>query len=366
MQKWKTLVLGLFMACPLSACSNVNKEQQGIGMIDFNNPKTVCIGRLEVTVPKETDVKYGSLNFNGSDIYKNGENELDNPIKTYAQYQAFIKNRVNFYAHELHETERVLLKQHLPGPADSTGRVNSDIIVFRGTQYTKDSFEIYGYIFINNNMYVLKAGSGNDKVELGINDMRHNLASISSLPTDQRYIDKLPAGICWNGLFIADDMTTNRHFDTTIVFTFPSYPQVRARINNAGRYESDAPLIQMIKANEAAPPLIYKTLVHSQEIHIGDKTINGLDGEEYSSHIDLRKPFQRGYESMIWQHLGELNNPKNRLIKFNLSNSNEMDNEGFGDALVSQKKVTQLAYFILNSIKISKNNQIGSEVKHGQ
>lgn len=161
-------------------------------------------------------------------------------------------------------------------------------------------------------------------------------------------------------------MTTNRHFDTTILFTFPSYPQVRARINNAGRYESDAPLIQMIKANEAALPLIYKTLVHSQEIHIGDKTINGLDGEEYSSHIALRKPFQRGYESMIWQHLGELNNPKNRLIKFNLSSSNEMNNEGFGDALVSQKKVTQLAYFILNSIKISKNNQIGSEVKHGQ
>lgn len=366
MQKWKTLVLGLFMACPLSACSNVNKEQQGIGMIDFNNPNTVCIGRLEVTVPKETDVKYGSLNFNGSDIYKNGENELDNPIKTYAQYQAFIKNRVNFYAHELHETERVLLKQHLPGLADSTGRVNSDIIVFRGTQYTKDSFEIYGYIFINNNMYVLKAGSGNDKVELGINDMRHNLTSISSMPINQNYINKLPAGICWNGLFIADDMTTNRHFDTTIVFTFPSYPQVRAWLDNRGRYTSDQPYVAMVKQNRADISIAVKALVTDSEIYGGDKTINGLSGEEYSSHIALRKPFQRGYEMMDWQHLGKLDDHKDPLIGFSLRSENQMDSEGFGDALVSQKKVTQLAYFILNSIKISKNNQIGSEVKHGQ
>lgn len=93
MQKWKTLVLSLFMACPLSACSNVNKEQQGIGMIDFNNPKTVCIGRLQVTVPKETDVKYGSLNFNGSNF------EIDDSIKSYADYQNFIQEKINYYQH---------------------------------------------------------------------------------------------------------------------------------------------------------------------------------------------------------------------------------------------------------------------------
>ena len=77
MKRWNKILISLTFLHSLSACSAPNKEQTGITEVDYNNPKTVCIGRLEVTVPKETEVTYSSFNFNGSDF------EIDNSIKTY-------------------------------------------------------------------------------------------------------------------------------------------------------------------------------------------------------------------------------------------------------------------------------------------
>ena len=171
------------------------------------------------------------------------------------------------------------------------------------------------------------------------------------------------AGLCWNNLLILDDMSEYRHFDTTVLFRFPSYPEVRAYIDNRVRYESDVPFIPMVKHNKANLPLMVRTLTKDTEINIGDKEVNGLLGEEYSINTALRRPFQRGFELMDWQYLGELESPHNSHIEFHLSSENEMDNEGYGNALVNQKRVVRLWRFILDSLKVSANNEVVQDGK---
>lgn len=349
----KSLVIGLIAICSLNACSSPNKEQPGIKKMDYNHPKTVCIGRLEVNVPKETLVTYDSLNFNGSEF------EIDKSVKSYQDYQKYIQNKIETLKKSPHETEGTLLKQELSGPRKSIDGSISHIIAFRKQEFSKSLFEVYGYLYLGpQQLLVLKSVASNHLVNEAIDEMKHTLTSISKrTPKDSR------AGICWSDLLIIDDMSVNRHFSTSVSFTFPSYPEVRAHVDNRGRYESDAPFIAMVKQNKADLPLDVKTLTKDTEINIAEKEVNGLLGEEYSINTALRKPFQRGFELMDWQYLGNLDDPHHPLIGFHLSSENEKDNEGYGDALVNQKAVVQLGHFILSSIRVSPNNEVKKDGK---
>ncbi|MDC4617287.1 hypothetical protein OHV66_17690, partial [Acinetobacter baumannii] len=52
MPQFKVFMLGLLLTISFNACSNVEKEQEGIKVIDYSNRKKVCFGRIELTVPK--------------------------------------------------------------------------------------------------------------------------------------------------------------------------------------------------------------------------------------------------------------------------------------------------------------------------
>ncbi|UUM26617.1 T6SS immunity protein Tli4 family protein [Acinetobacter colistiniresistens] len=348
----KSLVIGLIAICSLNACSSPNKEQPGIKEMDYNQPKTVCIGRLEVNVPKETQVTYGPLNFNGSDF------EIEASVKSYQDYQKYIKDKIETLKNSPHETEGTLLKQELPGPMKAIDGSISYILVSRPTEYTKTSYEIYGYLYLGmKQLLILKSSASNEYLDRSINRMQHNLKSIKiRAPKGENQ-----AGLCWDKIFIVDNMDENRHFNASVSFTFPSYPEVRAHVDNRGRYESDAPFIAMVKQNKAELPLEVKTLTKDTEINIAEREVNGLLGEEYSINTALRKPFQRGFEIMDWQYLGNLDDPHHPLIGFHLSSENEKDNEGYGDALVNQKAVVQLGHFILSSIRVSSNNEVNKD-----
>ena len=348
MKRWNKILISLTFLHSLSACSAPNKEQTGITEVDYNNPKTVCIGRLEVTVPKETEVTYSSFNFNGSDF------KIDNSIKTYEDYQKIIQEKINYLKKEPHEIEGVLFKNEMPGPVGNAGRSMSHIIAFREHKFAESLYQVYGYLYLGpGQLLVLKSGASNHLLNEAIVDMQHTLKSVS-----KRKPKETRAGICWSGLLILDDMSEYRYFDTSVVFQFPSYPGMRSYIINRGRYDSEKPLISVVKHNKANLPLEVKTLTKDTEIYIGNKEINGLLGEEYSINTALRKPFQRGFELMDWEYLGELENPHHPYIKFHLSSENEMDNEGYGDSLVNQNRVVHLWDFILGSIKISSNNEV--------
>ncbi|AOA59610.1 T6SS immunity protein Tli4 family protein [Acinetobacter larvae] len=348
MKRWKILFIYMMAACSATACSAPNKEQSGIETMDYSNPKTVCVGRLNLKVPKETEVVYGSLNYNGSDF------EIEQEVKSYQDYQKYIADKIQYLKHEPHETEGVLLKSEMSGPVNGNQGSISHIIVYRDGVFVKSIYEVYGYLYLGpKQLIVLKSGASNDLLDNSIKRMMYNLAQIK---VRKKHEER--AGICWNDLFIQDDMRAYRHFSNTVLLTFPSYPEVRARIENRGRYESDAPYIAMVKKNTENLPLEVKVLSKDTEIYIGEKNINGFLGEEYSANTALRKPFQRGFELMDWQYLGELDDPRRPLIAFHLESSNKMDNKGFGDALVSQKKVVDLYNFMLNSIEFSPNNEV--------
>lgn len=350
MKLFKSIVLYLFITISFSACSNVEKQKEGINVIDFKNPKKICFGRIEMTVPKETEVEYSSFNYNGSDL------KVDESIKTYAAYQKLVNDKIQSLKSEPHETEGSLLKNEMNGPIQQKGRSVSHIIVFRDGKYVTSLYEIYGYLYLRpSKLIILKSGASNDLLNESLSDMQHTLKSIKIRSEQEEQ-----AGLCWKDIFILDDMSKNIPFiGGYLHFTFPSYPKVRADIEYRVRLESDQKLDELIKKNQGELPLSVKAQIKIEKLRDGRKLLNGLDGIEVLNHMSQRGHFERGFEIGEWQHLGELDNHNDPYIQFSFDSSDMVNPDEPLNSTVSQKNAIQLNDFILNSIQISANNKKG-------
>ncbi|MDC4328555.1 T6SS immunity protein Tli4 family protein [Acinetobacter baumannii] len=348
MPQFKVFMLGLLLTISFNACSNVEKEQERIKVIDYSNRKKVCFGRIELTVPKETQVEYSNFNYNGSNI------EVDESVKTYEAYQKLINDKIQYLKHEPHETEGVLLKREIQGPVNQAGRSVSHIIVFRDGQYVTSIYEVYGYLYLSpGRLVVLKSGASNDLLDNAIEDMKHTLKSIKI-----RSAKETQAGLCWKEFFILDDMSKNIPFGGGYLhFKFPSYPQVRADVAYRVTYDSDLHLIELMKKNQQELPAIAKTLMSIENLREHKKIINGLAGEEVLNHMSRRGHFERGYEVGEWQYLGTLDNHNDPYIQFSFDSADMVRPDDPLNSTISQKEALRLNDFILNSIQITPNNK---------
>ncbi|MFI8145344.1 T6SS immunity protein Tli4 family protein [Acinetobacter sp. ABJ_C5_2] len=349
MKLLKSLMLCTLTAVSFSACSNVEKQKEGIQVIDYSNPKKVCFGRIELTIPKETEVEYSNFNYNGSDI------EVDESVKTYEAYQKLINDKIEYLKHEPHETEGVLLKREIQGPVNQVGRSVSHIIIFRDGQYVTSIYEIYGYLYLSpGKLLILKSGASNDLLDEAVEDMKQTLKNIKIRSTK----GEEQAGLCWKEFFILDDMSKNIPFGGGYLhFKFPSYPGVRIDINHRVTYESDQPLIAMMKKNQQDLPEIAKIKLGVKNLREQQKVIHGLAGEEVLNHIYERGLAERGFEDGAWQYLGTLDNYNDPFIHYSLESAEMTNpNESFYSN-ISQKNVIQLHDFILNSLQVSSNNK---------
>ncbi|MCH7303919.1 T6SS immunity protein Tli4 family protein [Acinetobacter sp. NIPH 1869] len=349
MKLLKSLVLCTLTVISLSACSNVEKQKEGIQVIDYSNPKKVCFGRIEMTVPKETEVEYSNFNYNGSRI------EVLEDIKNYDAFKKLIDDKIQSLKSEPHETEGTLLKNEMNGPVQQQDQSISHIIVFRDNKYTIEAYEIYAYLYLRPNKFlILKSGASNDLLDEAITEIQHNLKSIKIRSAK----DEEQAGLCWKEFFILDDMSKNIPFTGGYLhFRFPSYPRVRVDIEHRVRLESDRPLIEMVKENEANAPLIFKTMMSTENLREQKKVIHGLAGEEIFGHAHRRGFFERGFESAAWQYLGSLENDNDPFIHYSLESAELVHSDEALQSTISQKAVFQLHDFILNSLQISPNNK---------
>lgn len=349
MKLFKSLVLCLITTISLSACSNVEKQQEDISVIDFKNPKKVCFGRIEVTVPKETEVEYSHFNYNGSFL------EVDESIKTYETYQKLVNDKIQSLKSEPHETEGTLLKSEMNGPVQQQGRSVSHIIIFRDGKYVTSIYEIYGYLYLTpSKLIILKGGASNEYLESSIADMQHTLKSIQ-LRTNE---EETQAGLCWKEFFIIDDMSKNIPFTGGYLhFRFPSYPGVRADIEHRVRLDSDVPLIELMKKNYSDLPLTVKAQINLKNIREQQKEVNGLVGEEVLNHVSDRGVFERGFEDGTWQYLGNMDNDNDPYIQFKFESAEMVNPDESFYSTISQKNSIQLYDFILNSLQTSPNNK---------
>lgn len=349
MRLLKNLVLCILTAVSFSACSNVEKQKEGIQVIDYSNPKKVCFGRITVTVPNETEVEYSNFNYNGSDL------EVDGSIKTYEAFQKLINDKIQSLKSEPHETEGTLLKSEIRGPVQQQGQSISHIIIFRDGKYVTSINEIYGYLYLKSGkMLILKSGASNDLLDEAIKEMQHNLNSIKirSIKGHEQ------AGLCWKDFFIEDDMTKNIPFTGGYVhFKFPSYPGVRADIEHRIRLESDVPLIELMKKRQIELPDLVKLKIKIKNLREHKKIINALVGEEVLNYISERAHFERGFEDGSWQYLGNLDNYNDPYIQYDFESAEMVDSDESFYSMVSQKNAIQLNDFIMNSIQISSNNK---------
>ncbi|WP_445116321.1 T6SS immunity protein Tli4 family protein [Acinetobacter sp. WZC-1] len=349
MKLFKSIILCLFTTMSFSACSNVEKQKEGIQVIDYSNPKKVCFGRIEMTVPKETEVEYSNFNYNGSDI------SVDESIKTYEAYQKLINDKIQYLKTEPHKTEGVLLKQEISGTVQQAGRSTSHIIVYRPTEYTKSAFLMYGYLYLRpGKLIILKSGASNDLLDEAIAEIEHNLKSIKIRSTQ----DEKQAGLCWKEFFIVDDMSRNIPFTGGhLYFKFPGYPGVRANIEHRVRLTSDIPLIDLMRKNQQELPEMLKLHLNMKNLREHEKTIHGLAGQEVLNHAHRRGHFERGSELGAWQYLGSLDNENDPYIYYTLVSAVMTDPDEPLNSNVSQKNFLRLNDFILNSIQVSPNNK---------
>lgn len=345
MKKTKILLL-LSLTLLGTSCSKFQSEDEKNNMINFKDTKNICLGRIEFTVPKETDVKFGTFSFDGSDF------EIVEEVTTLDQYDQFIKDKIQTLKQEKHEIEGSLLKLEKMGSLKLNQRSISHIIVYRPTEYTDGLFFIDAFIYLNRKLIRMKSPVDTDKLMDGLRRTENIIQNFKLKPS------KGPnqAGLCWKDYFIADDMTENRFFLSEAFLSFPSYPEVTMNIENRARDESDLPLVHMIQKNREQIPEELKKVFKVSDIRSGSKEINGMKGEEVMTHYQQRLSFGRGFESGAWQYLGTLDDPKDPYIYLGLESVDEVNNKAL-NAPLNQKIVLGLNDFILNSIKVSAFNQ---------
>ncbi|MDM1786202.1 hypothetical protein HX128_17205 [Acinetobacter bereziniae] len=315
-------------------------------MINFKDTKNICLGRIEFTVPKETDVKFGTFSFDGSDF------EIVEDVTTLDQYDQFIKDRIENLKKQQHETEANLLKFEKMGSLKLNQRSISHIIIYRNNKFTSSQFNIDAYIYLNRKLIKIKSRADDDKLIdalISVENIIQNFKLKSLKGPNQ-------AGLCWKDYFIADDMTENRFFLSEAFLFFPSYPEVMMNIENRARDESDTPIIQMIQKNREQIPEELKRVFKVSDIRSGSREINGLKGEQVMTHYQQRLSFGRGFESGAWQYLGTLDDPTDSYIYLGLESVDEVNNKAL-NAPLNQKIVLGLNDFVLNNIKISPFNQ---------
>lgn len=347
MKLFKVLILCLFILIFLNACSKSKKEKDGMEMIDYNSPKTVCLGRIEVIVPKEAEVEYSNFSYNGSDF------KIEPSVRSYNSFKKLIDDRIALYKGQSHETEKNLLSRSVRGPISESNKSISHIIVFRETKYSTELYKILGFLFLNGTTVILESQADTELLDPAINDMFFNLKKIRIKSKNE-----VSEGLCWRNLFIQDDFNKYRPFFSEVFLKFPSYPNVAVSLNNRVRLESDRPLIEMIRRNQNNFPFNVKMKMNYENIRENVKTVNGLKGEEILTHIHHRANFERGFEVSVWQHLGELKDQKNTFVTFNLESAINPDfDEEFLNSKISKNNIIRLNDFILNSIKFSANNK---------
>ena len=181
----KYLILSLFIITSLSACSKVDEQQEGITVMDYNNPKKVCFGRIEMMVPKETEIEYSGLNYNYSDI------KVDESVKTYDDYKKIVNDKIQSLKNKPHEKEGSLLTKDLPGPAQQGDRSISHIIVFRNNKYADESYDVWGYLYLGSGkLLVLKSAADNELLGEAVDEMVHNMESIKIKSPNETSADR--------------------------------------------------------------------------------------------------------------------------------------------------------------------------------
>ncbi|MBF7689631.1 T6SS immunity protein Tli4 family protein [Acinetobacter pollinis] len=351
--KLKDLTLCFMAILSLTACSNEQKQQKGIQPMNFDKPKTLCLGRIEIDVPQETTVIIDDFNYNGSTY------SINTDIQSYAEYQNFIANRIQEFKSQPHETEGTLLSKEMAGPTkDDRGRSNSHIIVYRSTEYSKNIYNIEAYIYIRpGTMLVLKSGASTNLLSRVLDHLDYNLRNTHPRTAENRN----QPGYCWGDFFIFDDMTLNHVWGGSHLYLrFPSYPRVDITLEHRVRLESDEPLIQLVKKRTAQIPLSLRALMKVNTLKEEKKTIHGFAGEELIQHLSTRGYFERGYELGTWQYLGDLQNNNDPFIQLELESAVHREYAPSSEHLnstVSQKSVLRLYNFIRDSIRLSEPNQ---------
>ncbi len=328
-----------------TACSKIQGEDVNKNMINLKDTKNICLGRIEFTVPKETDVRFGEFSFDGNDF------EIVEDVTTLDQYDQFINDKIENLKNEKHETEGNLLKFEKMGGLKLNKRSVSHIIAYRPNKYTDGLFNIDAYIYINRKLIKIKSQAGNAKLTDGLISAENIIKNFKLKPS--KGLNE--AGICWEDYFIADDMIENRFFLSEAFLFFPSYPEVKMNVENRARDESDLPLVQMIKRNREEIPEEFKKVYKVSDIRSGTKEINGMTGEEVVTHYQPHLSFGRGFETGAWQYLGTLDDPKDSYIYLGLEGVKSSSNKE--NSSISQKQILQLNDFIVNSIKVSEFNQ---------
>lgn len=333
-------ILSILVLISLSGCSKSSSDtQESKSMINYNNPKTVCLGKISFQIPSETEINYGdNFTYNGIEI------SVDNNY-TQSKYDQMIKGIVSKLRSEKHETEGSLLKEY------KRGSVNySNIIISREHEFSESSYIVNGYVLYGHKLIELKSEVSASMLTSGekaLEDLINNI----SLSENNKEIPK--SSLCWKDIRI-NVHNDNIPFTTNVNFTFPSYIGVRAEFDHRVRFSSDASLLELTNKNISNVPSVVSENVSHEYIRKDLKIINQLNGEEYIGHISPKLSHSRGYEVAVWQYLGKENSINNPYINFRMENDPILDNEDFPNAEVNQKQFIQLFDFISNSIVLNK------------
>lgn len=338
----------MFCSLALSSCmADTGRDLEGKHKMNFKDPKTICLGKIQFQVPNEAHIKYGDFSYNGVTI------NIEDGVYSKNKYEKIIFDRLQELKSSPHEKQSSLLTKEELGPISNGRESVSHIIVYRDGFYVNSVYDIEAYLIKNGRLFTFKNEVSNDYLEQGIDGIKYIMQNLS-YKVDYKKINKI--GVCWKDIYIVDEPEKFKPFSTEAFITFPSYPGVWVEFDHRIRISSDLPLLKMIRDNDKEMPAIVDLNIKHKYIKEEEKNVNGLSGEQYMGQITRRFYHERGYEAAVWQHLGTLGDMNDPLINVRMETAQYPGDSSFYRSNISQRQAIQLNDFIINSIQPIKNN----------
>lgn len=306
----------------------------GEPMKDASTPRTLCLGRFLVDVPKDVVITGQSSDYRGDSI------RVTRRVSQEA-FLRFITDKEKMLKETAHKTEPSLLK-HISKSGDGT----SVTLVFWEAPTTRHVYETELYKWVKGYQFLIKGNASQDKVALAVNLANRTLSELQYRRDGE--IPTVP-GFCVDGGFFAGEPGFPHYESTFFNLHLKSHPDVRISIDTRTNGEKVGEGL-LARVDGKPTPDIYKELDKKTKVlRRGKHPVGNIEAEELSEAIPAGETFLT--HSLTWEARGKPRDIYAPTIVVDM-NTGEGPSGGIVRPSVTDQQAMEIFDSIVNSIRL--------------